>query len=213
MRRILCILALFLFLNSTLLAENQPEDLIGLYIDKVINIVNHAQTLKKEEKANFLKKELRNLAEDIFLFDVMARMTLGFKWRSFSKEQRKEFKELFIKFIEKNYFSKLMEYLDKVEKVSRDDIVIKSQKMLSRAKAEVQTIFKYNDKEIPINYRLVNIKGAWKVYDVYVEGVGLVQNYRKQFQVFLRNRTPEQFLEFLKEKIREKPEDKNEKKD
>ena len=214
MKKAILFLFLFFVLNSFAFAETQPtqpKDVINYYIDKAVKIINYAQTIKdKKKKASFLKKKLREIGEEVFLFDVMARMTLGYKWRSFTKEQREEFKELFIKFIEKNYFNKLLDYLEKKKSIPRENIIVTEQKMLTNIKAEVSTIIKYEDKEIPVKYRLVKLKNKWKVYDVYVEGIGLVQNYRKQFRSLLRNRTPEEFLKVFKSKVEE--ENRNEKK-
>ncbi len=211
MKKIVFFFSLFFLSYSFAFAKTQPKDVINYYIDEVVKVINNAQTIKnREKKALFLKKKLREIGDKVFLFEVMARMTLGYKWRTFSKEQKKEFKELFIKFIEKNYFDKLLDYLEKKKSFFRKDIVITGQKMLTDIKAEVSTIIKYEDKEIPVKYRLVRLKNGWKVYDVYVEGVGLIQNYRKQFRALLRNRTPEEFLKIFKSKVEE--ENKNEKK-
>ncbi len=203
MKKLFFVFVLF-FWASFVFAQTQPKDVIRLYTDKVIEIINRGQKLERQEKAEYLKRELRKIGEEVFLFDVMARMTVGYKWRRFSPKQKEEFKELFIKLIEKNYFDKVMEYLDKIKELSKKDIVVEKQRMLSNIKAEVYTTIKYEDKNIPVKYRLIKVKGVWKVYDIYVEGVGLVQNYRKQFLSMLRNRTPEEFLKVLKEKIEEK---------
>jgi phospholipid transport system substrate-binding protein len=61
-----------------------------------------------------------------------------------------------------------------------------------------------SSKEIPISYRVILKDGAWKVYDVVVENVSLVQNYRSQFNSILVNHTPDQLLKTLQEKVRAK---------
>jgi phospholipid transport system substrate-binding protein len=74
--------------------------------------------------------------------------------------------------------------------------------MLSSNQAEVQTKIITSSKEIPIFYRVILKDDSWKVYDVVVENVSLVQNYRSQFNSILAKNTPEQLLEILRKKVR-----------
>ncbi|MBM3301615.1 MAG: ABC transporter substrate-binding protein, partial [Deltaproteobacteria bacterium] len=69
--------------------------------------------------------------------------------------------------------------------------------------AEVQTKVISASKEIPITYRVMLMDGAWKVYDVVIENVSLVQNYRSQFNSILANHTPDQLLKILQKKVQE----------
>jgi len=73
--------------------------------------------------------------------------------------------------------------------------------MLSDTQAEIQTKIITSSKEIPIFYRMILKDGKWKVYDVVVENVSLVQNYRTQFNDILSKDTPEKLLETLRKKI------------
>ena len=75
--------------------------------------------------------------------------------------------------------------------------------MLSDSQAEIQTKIVTASKEIPIFYRMISKGGKWKVYDVVVENVSLVQNYRTQFNDILAKNTPEQLLETLRKKVKE----------
>ena len=73
--------------------------------------------------------------------------------------------------------------------------------MLSNNQAEVQTKVITSSKEIPIFYKVILKDGIWKVYDVVVENVSLVQNYRSQFNSILAKNTPDQLLEILRKKV------------
>ena len=75
--------------------------------------------------------------------------------------------------------------------------------MISDNQAEIQTKVVTSSKEIPIFYRVTLKDGKWRVYDVVVENVRLVQNYRTQFNDILANKTPEQLLEILRKKVKE----------
>ncbi len=73
---------------------------------------------------------------------------------------------------------------------------------LSENQSEVSTRVITASKEIPIAYRMILKDGMWKVYDVVVENVSLVQNYRTQFNDILAKDTPEQLLEILRKKVK-----------
>ena len=74
--------------------------------------------------------------------------------------------------------------------------------MLTNNQAEIQTRIVTASKEIPIFYRVILKDGKWKVYDVVVENVSLVENYRSQFNDILETDTPEQLLEILRKKVK-----------
>jgi phospholipid transport system substrate-binding protein len=74
--------------------------------------------------------------------------------------------------------------------------------MLSNNQAEVQTKVLTSSKEIPIFYKVILKDGTWKVYDVVVENVSLVRNYRSQFNSILAKNTPDQLLEILRKKVK-----------
>src|SRR4030042_900548 len=92
--------------------------------------------------------------------------------------------------------NKILSYT--TEKIDFYKESIKSEKL-----AEVQTKVITSSKEVPIFYRLIKKDGAWRVYDVVVENVSLVQNYRTQFNDILAKNTPEQLLEILRKKEKE----------
>jgi len=74
--------------------------------------------------------------------------------------------------------------------------------MVSDTHAEVQTRVVTSSKEIPITYRVLLKDGHWRVYDVVIENVSLVLNYRTQFNDILAKNTPEQLLEILRNKVK-----------
>jgi phospholipid transport system substrate-binding protein len=74
--------------------------------------------------------------------------------------------------------------------------------MLSATQAEIQTKIVTASKEIPINYRVILKEGNWKVYDIVIENVSLVLNYRTQFNDILSKNSPEHLLETLREKVK-----------
>lgn len=91
-----------------------------------------------------------------------------------------------------------------LKKISKkNNIEILDQIIFSSRKAEVRTRIKYNDKYIPINYRFVLIGKQWKIYDVYVEGVSLIKNYRSQFKDMLLKKSPKEVINELRLKLKD----------
>ncbi|RMG02049.1 MAG: ABC transporter substrate-binding protein, partial [Nitrospirae bacterium] len=130
---------------------------------------------------------------DRFDFEEMSRRAVGRYWRKFREDEKKEFIKLFGKMLEKSYIDKIESYTDeRVEYLSEDT---DNGYGIARTK-----IIKTDGVEVPINYKLLNKDGRWLVYDVLIEGVSLVNNYRTQFRSILRRHKPEYLVQKLKDK-------------
>jgi phospholipid transport system substrate-binding protein len=125
-------------------------------------------------------------------------LTLANYRSKFSDEQFSRFKEEFSTLLFKTYIANL-------EKYTSENVVILKTERITAAKVTVVTKIKSDDKEIPVDFGMAQKESGWVLYDVKVEGISMVQNYREQFRELLGNRTPDKFLERLKEK-REKGE-------
>jgi len=93
-------------------------------------------------------------------------------------------------------------YADKITSYTDEKLVFGKEITLSEKTVEVQTTIFTKTSEVPMNYRVIEEKGHWKVYDVVVEGVSLISNYRSQFREILANKTPEALLDVLRKKIK-----------
>jgi phospholipid transport system substrate-binding protein len=112
-----------------------------------------------------------------------------------SPEQQTEFVELFTEVLQGVYADLLMTYTDQ-------KVIFGDEKMLKKGRAEVESYLVTSDgRKIPIFYRLTDKTGSWRVYDVIIEGVSLVKNYRTQFKEILANNPPEKLLEILRGKV------------
>jgi phospholipid transport system substrate-binding protein len=131
----------------------------------------------------------------VFDFKELSRRTLGRTWKKLSPEQRTEFVELFTQVLQGVYADLLMSYTDQ-------KVIFGDEKMLKKGRAEVESYLVTSDgRKIPIFYRLTDKTGSWRVYDVIIEGVSLVKNYRTQFKEILANNPPEKLLEILRGKV------------
>ena len=93
--------------------------------------------------------------------------------------------------------------MDKILAYTDEKVLFDKEMMLSENKAEGQTKIITKSTEIPINYRVYLKDGQWRVYDVIIEGISLIQNYRTQFREILANNPPEEVLKILREKTGE----------
>jgi phospholipid transport system substrate-binding protein len=126
----------------------------------------------------------------------LSKRALGGNWNKLNATQQQEFIQLYRQVLEKAYIDKILSY-------TNEKIVFAKESMLAGNQAEVQTKVITSSKEIPIFYRVILKNGDWKVYDVVIENVSLVQNYRSQFNDILAKNTPDQLLEILRKKVKE----------
>jgi len=189
----LTILVLFLF--SVPVYAGAPLNTTQVNVNKVLDVLRDPK-LKPESAKEAKKQKLRSIYKNMFNEIEFSKRTLARNWNKLSPAQQGEFVSLFEQVLEKTYIDKILSYTDEKIEFYRED-------MISETQAEVQTRVITSSKEIPIFYRLILKDGSWKVYDVVVENVSLVQNYRTQFNDILAKNTPEQLLEILRKKVKE----------
>ena len=140
------------------------------------------------------QSQLRDLLDPRFDFAEMSRSALGYHWKSLSPDQRASFTEVFKSFIESAYLSKIGDYSGQ-----RVDFV--KQSPLGDGFAQVFTNIVQTGKEpIPVNYLLEQKDGEWKVYDVTVDNISIIANYRNQFNRVINENGFDKLLSDLKAK-------------
>jgi len=188
-------LSILIFFLSTLpVYAGAPLDTVQTNVNKVIEVLRDMK-LKGESAKGIKKEKLEAIYEQMFDEVELSMRTLGGNWTKLNPAQQQEFIQLYRQVLEKAYLDKLLSYTD-------EKIVFSKENMLSNNQAEVQTKVITSSKEIPIFYRVIQKDGTWKVYDVVVENVSLVQNYRSQFNSILAKNTPDQLLEILRKKVK-----------
>jgi phospholipid transport system substrate-binding protein len=139
--------------------------------------------------------EIGNIIGEVFDFTELSKRTLGREWKKMNAEQQKEFVELFRELLQGVYADRLLAYTDQ-------KIVFDKEIELKKGRVEVQSNIVLSDgKKVPIFYRLTNKSGQWKVYDLIIEGVSLVKNYRSQFREILAKESSEKLLQILRDKV------------
>ena len=193
MKRLVVALSLLLLVLGAAPANAAtPLETVRTEVNKVLEVLRN-KSLKEEAK----REKLRGLYAEMFDQEELSRWCLGRNWNKLSETQRKEFLPLFQQVLEKTYGDRILSYSD--EKILFDREVA-----ISKGRVEVQTrVMTTKSKEVPFNYRVFqNKSGTWKVYDVVVENVSLVMNYRSQFNEILAKGTPDELLEILRKKVK-----------
>jgi phospholipid transport system substrate-binding protein len=193
MTRVLPAMLILILLISPLQAKaGLPLDTVEAHVKEVLDILRNP-ALQGEANKKVKEEKIETIANEMFDYVALSKLTLGRSWRDFNKEQQKEFVSLFRTILKKAYMDKILSYTD-------EQVVFDRDIMLSENKAEVQTKIITKSAEIPIDYRLYLKDGQWKVYDVIIEGISLIKNYRTQFREILVNNSPEEVLKILREK-------------
>jgi len=189
--------ALLIFTMAPLLVSaGAPLDTINSNVSSVIDVMRDPK-LKGEAGKKVKEQKIIDAAEKLFDFVELSKRTLGLNWNKLTPEQRKEFVDLYKTILKDAYIDKLTAYTD--EKINYTKEV-----PLSETIVEVQSIVTTKKADVPIYYRVIKKEGGWKVFDVIVEGVSLIGNYRTQFREILGNNPPSTLLDTLRKKVGKK---------
>lgn len=149
--------------------------------------------LGKDEQVD----KIRAIINTVFNYTELSRRTLGRDWKKFSAQEQDEFEKLFGELLENSYADRMLAY-------TSEKIEFGKEIELRKNKVEVESaIITADNKNIPVNYRMVFKNDKWQVYDVVIEGISLVQNYRSQFREILSKNKPEVLLEKLRKKVQD----------
>jgi len=166
-----------------------PFNEVKRVIDEVVRI---ATDLPGEANTPVRREKLRNAINPYFDFNEMAKRSLGIQWKKISAEEQREFVEVFSDLLARTY-------LQRIETVKPGMVRMESEKA-ELPKAIVRTIVISRGDEFPIDYKLYRSEANWKVYDVVIENIGLVANYRNEFAGIIRRDTFAGLLKKLREK-------------
>jgi len=177
--------------------SEEPIQIIQGPIDEVVEILNDPKYTGDETKAA-QREAIWKTVEPMFNFEEISKRAVAHKWREFSDEEKQAFTDVFSQFLGNTYIDKIQgEY-------HNEKIVYLEQNFHSDAYAEVKTKLLRENIETPVDYRMIRKGGdPWRVYDIIVEGVSLVKNYRAQFATILKKESPAQLIERLNQKLTE----------
>ncbi|MFH2066943.1 MAG: ABC transporter substrate-binding protein [Pseudomonadota bacterium] len=174
----------------------EPMEKLKGPIDQVVRILQDPKYQDKSQ-SEAQRTELMAVINGIFDFQEISKRTIGRRWKSFDQKQQREFQETFADFLGYTYYQKVR------DAYQGEKVVFLSQEILENGNAVVKTNIPRKQGQIPLDYRMINKKEGWRIYDVIIEGVSLVKNYRTQFNTILGKETPDQLISRLKQKIQE----------
>jgi len=181
-----------LALIPAFLWAGEPGDIVMKTIDGGLAVLKDP-SLSGKEKLEERKQKLWEKLSPIFNFREMSKRTLGKYWKERSDEEKEEFVKLFTSVLKDTYIGKTDTYSG--EKI----VYLRERQVDIRCKVQTKFITKAG-KEISVNFNLLNNHGKWKVYDIIIEGVSLVNNYRSQFNNILMKSSYEDLIERIKKK-------------
>jgi phospholipid transport system substrate-binding protein len=185
-------ICIYLLLTHPALAQSPLDEVKGKVaeITSVVVAAKKQQTLETEET----KDKLWVIVDTVFDFATLSRKTLGRNWLAMNEAEKTEFVTLFRKLLGRTYLNRIKDY-------DNEELVFLRESFLSPENAEVYAQVESKGKPYAINFKLFSKEGKWKVYDVSIEGVSLLSNYRSQFNDFLRKNTMPDLIKKLKKKV------------
>ncbi len=191
-------LALLLTLNLSLAAgaawAGTPTDIVKGTVDEIIRLLNDP-ALKSPAQRQSRRQLMKRAIDRHFDYEEMARRSLGANWKNLSPAQRSEFVRLFGELLETSYG-------DKIERYTNEKVNYTSEN-LEGDYAEVRSVVLRKNDRIPMDYRLYKSDRGWMVYDVVIEGVSLVSNYRSQFTRIIGESSYGELVRRLRNKVGE----------
>jgi phospholipid transport system substrate-binding protein len=181
-----------LFFVALPLHAGAPTDEIRTAIDRGVQILKSAKLDTSKDRAPVIA-QLREIVYPLFDFEEMAKRSLGSHWRRLGPQQQEEFVTAFTELLETTYADKIDLYEgQRVEYVGET---------IDKNYAEVNTrVIGKGGESYSVDYRLHQIGGKWRIYDVVAENISLVNNYRSQFNRVVVNSSVEELIKRIKQK-------------
>jgi phospholipid transport system substrate-binding protein len=185
--------AIFILSSASSFAAVKPIDEIRVAVTKAIQILKEPGR-KSQHESKEIVGQLRKTVEPIFDFREMAKRSLGPHWRDLTSEERQAFVPLFRNFLGQVYLDRITSH--DVEKV------LFSRETLDKDYAEVDTkVIAGNGDQVPIVYLLKRVDGDWKVYDLIIDNVSIVNNYRAQFDRVIFHSSYKELVKRIRQRI------------
>jgi len=173
--------------NANAIKKDEIKEEMTKRINSVLVVLKN-ENLSLESK----KKEIISIVDDTFDFVLMAKIALGKEtWAKISKEQQKEFIEVFEDKLKKSY-------IDKLDLYNNQKVRVLSLEPYNNTRLQLKTQLVGTNEDYDVNYNFYEKKGEWYIYDVDLVGVSIIQTYRQQFAGLLKEKSFNEMLEHLK---------------
>jgi len=185
--------SVFVLIAPVEASGQDPLEQLKTSIDDIIDILQNP-ALEAKNKAQERRSRIRSVADQIYDFEEMARRALARHWRPLTDEQRREFVRLFRELVEKSYISK-------IELYSGEPIQYTGATREGNVATVSTNIITKNGTEVPVDYRMLRRADRWHVYDVRIEGVSLVSNYRTQFNAVIQTSSYARLVHKMRDRL------------
>ena len=182
------VVLLTLIVSATAFAQSAATNTMKAAVDNIVVIVNEKEFNAPEEKRAAILSEVKG----VFDFSEMAKRSLGANWKKVSPDEQEEFVNAFSDFLADTY-------INRVDQVKPGMIEFNDEKIKGN-KALVKTSIMVDEETFPLDYKMYNDEGKWMVYDVIIENVGLISNYRNEFAGIMRKEKFAGLMKRLKKK-------------
>lgn len=196
--------ALFFFCALSFSAQTGRANAPSAARQTLENAISHIlDTLKNPAYANPatrqpLRQQIEKEVKSIFDFSEFSSRTVGPRWKTFSPEEKRNFSDAFANLLFNTYLNKITGYNGE-QAIYTGEVSSPDGKLV-----EVRTAIALSDgRRIPVSYRMLLKDGQWRVYDVIIENISLVKNYRTQFQDILNSASPQQLIDRINSRTKE----------
>jgi phospholipid transport system substrate-binding protein len=172
-----------------------PTDQLKAGVDQVLAILQDP-ALKQPGKVEERRQKIRAIANEVFDWQEIGKRALARHWQARTPQEREEFSKLFADLLERSYVGKIEAYSG--EKIVYGEETVDSDQATVRTK-----LITKSGTSIPIDYQMQKVDDRWRVYDVKIENVGLVANYRSQFNRIIQQSGYNDLIQRLKTKQEE----------
>ena len=184
-----------LAMGSSLRSDDEleaPKSALESTIYELLEVL-HANNVQLPYDAK--REEIISILDRQFSFDVIIQRTLGRNWKLLDDNQQKQVSSLVTDLV-------LQAYTKELQDGPKPVFTFNEPEVLSKSKIEIDSTAELNGNKVNLSYRLANIRGrGWQVYDVLVEGISMVSNYRKQFDEHFQTKSASDLINLLKDKL------------
>jgi phospholipid transport system substrate-binding protein len=192
---VLGVMILLILTGKTgLSAATSPMEALKIPIETVLSLLKDPK-YKDPDQRQQQRDKIFAITRQLFDYTEMSKRTLARNWKSFSPQEQVQFVDVFADHLSNSYMDKIQgEY-------KGETIVFLNQELVADGKALVTTKVQRQPSDISVDYSMLLVDNQWRVYDVNIEGVSLIKNYRTQFDQILAKESPAQLIERLKKKV------------
>ncbi len=191
MRKAVALLLILLFMSvCQASAALSPLEVVKTHIDKVITTATNKKLSTKEKT-----EKIKNILDKAIDWPYVAKLVLGVHYKKVKPDEFKHFQQLFKEFIKKVYARKFLKY-------SGEKIVYKKESIQDGIATVDMTLITTKGQKIPITCRLSQHSGEWFIYDVLIEGISMVNNYRIQINRIIARKGFKGLIRILEKKAK-----------